>query len=338
MIEIGRSSIVLESRPGIEFENEGVFNPACIEKDGIIHIFYRAVRQGNFSTLGHCQIKDDQIISRPETPFMIPEYQYESHGIEDPRLTFIDGKYYLFYTAYDGQNALVAYATSNDLNTFTKQGLITPQISYDEAEDLFKNPTLIQKYIFYEKAFKQSRGNNVHLWEKDAMLFPQKINGRYALLHRILPGIQICYFDSFEELNQDFWRRYFKDLNKYIVLDPKFPFENSYIGGGCVPIDTPFGWLLIYHSAQEDLKNGQIYHACAALLDKNNPQKILGRLRRPLFSPETEWEKQGTVDNVVFPTSALVKDDILSIYYGAADTKIGLKNFSLSLLLKELLS
>lgn len=338
MIEIGHGSIVLESRPGIEFENEGVFNPACIEKDGIIHLFYRAVHQGNFSTLGYCQIKNNQIIYRPETPFLFPEYQYESHGIEDPRITCLDGKYYLLYTAYDGQNALVAYATSNDLNTFTKQGLITPQISYDEAEDIFRNTGIVNKYTFYEKVFRQSRGYNVHLWEKDTILFPKKINGHYAILHRILPGIQICYFDDFDQLTQDFWRRYLRNLNDYIVLDPRYLFENSYIGGGCVPIDTPQGWLLIYHSAQEDLKEGQIYHACAALLDKNNPQKVIGRLDHPLFSPEIEWEKQGFVNNVVFPTSAVVNDDILSIYYGAADTKIALRKFSLSKLLKELLS
>lgn len=338
MIKSDRGAIVLESRLGVEFENEGVLNPACIEKDGIVYMFYRAVRQGNFSALGYCQIRDNQVIYRSKEPVLSPEYKYEDHGIEDPRITCLDGRYYLFYTAYDGKNALVAYATSNDLKTFTKQGLITPQISYDEAEDIFRGSGVIKKYIFYEKAFRQSHGNNVHLWEKDAILFPKKINGRYALLHRILPGIQICYFDNFDQLTQDFWRNYLKNLNDFVVLDPKYSFENSYIGGGCVPIDTPDGWLLIYHSVQEDVKEGQIYHACAALLDKKDPQKVIGRLPYPLFSPKTDWEKEGVVNNVVFPTAAIVKDDVLSVYYGAADTRIAVKTFSLSALLKELLS
>jgi len=331
------NSIVLESRPGIEFENEGVLNPACIEKDGLIHLFYRAVRQGNFSTLGYCQIKDGQIINRSNLPFLSPEYQYEKHGIEDPRITYLDGKYYMFYTAYDGQNALAAYATSNDLKTFTKQGLISPQISYDEAEDIFRRSGVIQKYIFFEKVFRQTKGDNVYLWEKDAMLFPQKINGRFALIHRILPGIQICYFDNFDQLNQNFWRNYLENLADSIILDPKFPFEDAYIGGGCPPLDTPQGWLLIYHSAQNS-PEGQIYHACAALLDKDNPQKVIARLSHPLFSPEADWEKKGVIDNVVFPTSALIHDDTLSIYYGAADTRIAVHNFSLSKLLAELSS
>jgi len=336
MIKIDQGNVILESRPGIEFENEGVLNPACVEKDGLTHLFYRAVRKGNFSSLGYCQLQNGQVINRCQSPVMFPEYQYENHGVEDPRITYLDGKYYLFYTAYDGQNALIAYAVSNDLKTFTKKGLISPQISYDEAEDIFRDSGIIKKYIFFEKAFRQTKGENVYLWEKDAMLFPRKINGRYAMLHRILPGIQICYFDDFDQLTQDFWRQYLKNLNDFIVLDPKYSFENGYIGGGCVPIETPAGWLLIYHSAEESLKEGQIYHACAALLDKDNPQKCLGRLSYPLFSPEADWEKQGVIDNVVFPTGATIKDDLLSIYYGAADSKIGVRTLSLSQLLKEL--
>jgi len=340
MIKIDKGHIILESRPGVEFENEGVFNPGCIEKDGLIHMFYRASRKGNFtilgfSTLGYCQIKDQQIINRSEKPFMVPEHQYECQGIEDPRITYLDGIYYLLYTAFDSQNALVAYATSNDLKTFTKKGLITPQITYDEAEDIFRNSGIIKKYNYYENIFKKTRGSGVKLWDKDAMLFPRKINGQFALLHRILPGMQICYFDNFDQLTENFWRQYLKNLNDFVVLNPQYPFENAYIGGGCVPIETNVGWLLINHSV-EDTNEGRIYHASAALLDKNNPQKIIGRLPYPLFSPETNWEKQGVIDNVVFPTATVVKDDLLTIYYGAADTRIGVRTLSLSQLIKEL--
>ena len=329
-------NVVLESRPGVEFENEGVLNPACIEKDGLIHMFYRAVKKGNFSTIGYCQLKGNKVIIRNDFPLMIPEYHYESHGIEDPRITCLDGKYYMFYTAYDGKNALVAYATSSDLKTFAKKGLITPRISYDEAEDIFRDSGVLNKYIFFEKAFKQNKGDDICLWEKDTLLFPKKINGKYAILHRILPGIQICYFDDFDQLTQDFWRHYLKNLNDFVVLDPKYNFENSYIGGGSVPIETDLGWLLIYHSVQEEIKEGKVYHTCAALLDKNNPQKVIGRLSHPLFSPKNDWEKRGVIDNVVFPTGAIVKNDVLYIYYGAADTRIGVKSISLSGLLDEL--
>jgi predicted GH43/DUF377 family glycosyl hydrolase len=214
--------------------------------------------------------------------------------------------------------------------------LITPQISYDEAEDIFRNSGVAEKYGYFEKLFIKNKGEDVFLWEKDAVLFPKKINGQYALIHRILPGIQIYYFDDFDQLTQNFWREYFKKLNDFIVLEPKYPFENSYIGGGAVPVETDAGWLLIYHSVNEDISKGQVYNACAALLDKKNPQKVIGRLDRPLFSPTYEWEKKGLVDNVVFPTGVIVKDDLLSIYYGAADKRIGVASVNLEELLEEL--
>jgi beta-1,2-mannobiose phosphorylase / 1,2-beta-oligomannan phosphorylase len=336
MLKLEEARIVLESREGVEFESEGVLNPACVEKDGIIHMFYRAVGKGNFSTIGYCQIKDGKIIYRSDNPVMVPEFDYERQGIEDPRITFLEGKYYMLYTAYDGKNALVAYAISNDLKTFRKQGLITPQITYDEAEDIFRNSGIVKKYIFFEKIFKETKGQRVYLWEKDAMLLPKKINGHYALIHRILPGIQICYFDSFEELTRDFWRKYLTELGNNVIFDPKYQFEEGYIGAGCVPIETENGWLLIYHTAEET-EEGRVYRTAAALLDKNNLKRVIGRLPYPLFSPEKEWEKQGTIDNVVFPTGTIVKDDRLDIYYGAADTRIGVRSISISGLIKELL-
>ena len=121
MVKVSNGEIVLESRTNLEFENEGVLNPACVEKDGIVHMFYRAVRRGGFSTIGYCQLKDNKVIYRSEKPILFPEYSYEKGGLEDPRITFLEGKYYLLYTAYDGLSALVAYATSSDLKTWTKK-------------------------------------------------------------------------------------------------------------------------------------------------------------------------------------------------------------------------
>lgn len=336
MIDVSKGKILLESRPNFEFENGGVLNPACIEKDGVIHMFYRSVRKRNFSTIGYCQIKDGQVINRSDTPILKPEYLYERMGMEDPRITFLEGKYYLLYTAFDGLNALIAYATSTDLIHWTKKGLISPQISYDEAEDIFKESGVSEKYTFFEQYYRYENGDKVHLWEKDAMLFPKKINGKFALIHRVLPGIQICYFDDFEQLTQKFWRDYFVNLNSFIIIDPKLNHESSYIGGGAVPIETEKGWLLIYHSVEEH-KSNKIYRTSVALLDLKNPQKVIGQLPYPLFSPEEIWEKRGEVNNVVFPTATSIDGDVLSIYYGAADNKVGVRTVSFSSLLKELI-
>lgn len=336
MIDVSKGEIILAARPEIEFENEGVLNPACVDSDGITHMFYRAAKRGNFSTIGYCQIKKGKVVFRSDQPVLVPEYQYERQGLEDPRVTFLDGKYYMMYTAFDGQNAIVAYATSNDLKNWKKMGPVSPQMSYDEAEDIFKTSGLGEKYTFYEETFRKNRGNNVKLWEKDAMLFPKKINGKYALIHRVLPGIQICYFDDFEELTLSFWKNYLKELKSFLVIEPKYSFENAYIGGGCVPIETTVGWVIIYHSVETNIDKGQVYHACAALLDKNNPTKLIGRLNYPLFSPAEEWEKKGVINNVVFPTGTSLDDGVLSIFYGAADDTIGVRKLNLSVLLDEL--
>ena len=334
MVNVRDGGVVLRKRP-FEFESNGVLNPGCIEHDGATHMFYRAVRDGNYSSIGYCQLNGKEIIKRLGYPIIVPEHDYEKHGVEDPRITKIGDTFYILYTAYDGFNARVAYATSKNMLHFEKHGLISPQISYDEAEDIFNKTGVSEKYIFFESQLREINGDGIMLWEKDAVLFPEKINGKFAMLHRILPGIQIAYFENFSDLRIGYWKKYLAELNKHVVMDPKYPHENRYIGSGCPPIKTEIGWLLIYHTVEVTLTE-RIYHASAALLDLKNPGKVIARLQKPLFSPTETWEKKGVVNNVVFPTGAIQKNDDLYIYYGAADDCIGLKIVSISELLTEL--
>jgi predicted GH43/DUF377 family glycosyl hydrolase/mannose-6-phosphate isomerase-like protein (cupin superfamily) len=335
MLNIKNEGIILEKSENAH-ENRAVLNPACLEKNGSLHMFYRAVRQDMVSTIGYCRFENGQLVERAAQPVLAPEHDYERCGLEDPRLVEFEGLYYLFYTAYDGKNARIAYATSPDLKVFTKHGLISPSLTYDEAEDLYRQSGVRDKYIFFEAYFKDVTDRNVLLWEKDAFIFPRRLNGRLAMVHRILPGIQAIPFDDFLQLaDVDFWRSYLKELNQHIILDSEHRFENRNIGGGCPPIETPDGWLMIYH-AVEDRPRGRVYHAAAALLDLNDPTKLIGRLPKPLFSPEAEPELHGDVNNVVFPTSAMVRGDRLVIYYGAADTCIMAKSIDLQELLEAL--
>ena len=122
MLNIKDEGIVLE-KSEVAFESKAVFNPACVEIDGITHMFYRALNQNDVSSIGYCQIKDGQVIARAKQPAIFPEFDYEKMGTEDPRITYLDGTYYMFYTGYDGKNALICYATSPDLVTFTKHGV-----------------------------------------------------------------------------------------------------------------------------------------------------------------------------------------------------------------------
>jgi len=334
VITVKNEGIILE-KTNLEFEKKGVLNPACIQVDGITHMFYRAINHNDISSIGYCQLKDNKVVKRLKEPVLFPEYDYEKKGVEDPRITLLEGTYYLFYTAHDGKNALIAYATSKDLVHFVKQGLISPKISYDEAEDIFRTSKVRERYTMFEMLYKESGGKDILLFEKDASLFPKKINNKFALLHRILPGMQIIYFNNFSDLTLDYWRNYFKNLGDFVVLDPLFWFENRNIGGGCPPIETKDGWLIIYH-AVEDTPLGKIYHTTAALLDLKNPLKVLGRLTEPLFSPKASWEKNGIIDNVVFPTGAVVRNKRLYIYHGAADKLIAAKSVDLIELLTQL--
>ena len=143
------------------------------------------------------------------------------------------------------------------------------------------------------------------------------------------------YFDNFLDLTEDYWKEHLRNLGSHIVLDPEYRFESRNIGGGCPPIETKEGWLLIYHGV-EDALQGRTYHAGAALLDLDNPTKVIGRLKQPLFSPVEPWEKQGDVNNVVFPTGTILREGRLFIYYGAADKLIAAKSLEMEELLREL--
>jgi len=337
MIKVKKEGILLEPTDN-EFENQGVLNPACIQDGNTIHMFYRAVREGNFSSIGYCKLDGPlKIVERLDKPLIVPETEEEKHGIEDPRIVFFEGQYYLFYSAYDGKSSLVAYATSKDLKKWKKQSIISPKITYDEAEDYFREGAmkLKEKYFFFESYYKDVVGPDVMLWEKDAFIFPKRINGKIALLHRVLPDIQIIYFNDFKELTNDFWKEYLKKLGDHVVLEPEHGYESRNIGGGAPFIETDEGWLMIYHAVQDSNK-GKVYHASAALFDKDDPTKVIGHLKDPLFSPDMDYELSGDVDNVVFPSGTAVFDDRLYIYYGAADKRIAVASVSMEDLLNEL--
>lgn len=322
------------------FETEGVLNPAVVREGDRVHLFYRAVSKGNYSTIGYCKLKGPLFVEeRMDTPVLFPQCEYESKGIEDPRIVRIEDLYYLTYTAYDGINALGALALSKDLIHFNKLGLIVPQITYNEFSHLAESKGAInEKYLRFNKhdGVQQVHGRKVHIWDKNVMFFPRRINGKLYFLHRVRPDIQIVAVNNLEELTPEFWQNYFLHIDTCIVLSPKHKHEVSYIGGGCPPIETELGWLLIYHGVH-DTVNGYVYCACAALLDLEDPQKEIARLPYPLFKPEYEWELKGEVNNVCFPTGTALFDDILYIYYGAADEQIACASVSLPSLLEELL-
>lgn len=341
MINVEKHGIIL-SATDHEFENNAVLNPGVFQEGNTVHIFYRAVQEGNFSTVGYAKAEGPlRVVERHEQPLIGRDFEYEKNGVEDPRIVKIDDTYYLTYTAYDGSNALGALATSTDLVHFDKQGILTPQLNYRDYEALLRcgdKGQLNTKYHRYYDMFEKlgiADNTNIFIYDKDVVFFPRKINGKFAMLHRLWPSIQIAYFEHWHDLTTSYWENYIRNLSDYIVLDPKVGFEGHYIGGGCPPIETDDGWLIIYHGVEEVAK-GRIYHASAALVQIDKPELEISRLPYPLFSPTKDWEKHGEVNNVVFPTGSALFGDNLYLYYGAADRHIAVASVDINELLLEL--
>ncbi len=339
MVKVTKHGIILHTCDHF-FESEGVLNPGVIKVDGKIHMFYRAVAIDNYSTIGYCLLSSPlKVEHRNPKPLLIPQFDYEFQGLEDPRIVKIDKTFYMTYTAYDGVNALGALATSEDLVHWKKHGIVVPQVTYDEFMHFTKNTLKSSpKYNRYnlEEDVRLHFKRKVFIWDKNLIFFPRKIKGSFYFIHRIKPDIQIVVaVEKIEDLTVEFWQHYFSKFDEYIVLKPRFDHEVSYIGSGCPPIETKDGWLIIYHGVH-DTVDGYVYSACAALLDLETPQKEIARLPLPLFFPEEIWELKGEVNNVCFPTGAVVDGDRLYIYYGAADQRIAVASVNMLELLQDL--
>jgi predicted GH43/DUF377 family glycosyl hydrolase len=331
MVNVKKEGIILE-KTALDFEHNGVLNPAAIREGDFVHLFYRAVSEGNHSSIGYCKLNGPlQVENRMDKPILVPEFDYECKGIEDPRLVKIEDLYYLTYTAFDGINALGCLATSTDLIHFEKRGILAPQLTHEEFINLVKtNPFVdFERYGYnLEEGIHTKDGIKMLVWDKNIIFFPRKIGGKVQF---------VATADPLHDLTPAFWKNYFLNIHESQLFLPKYDHELSYIGGGCPPIETEFGWLLIYHGVKNSLE-GNVYSACAALLDLDNPRKEIARLPYPLFVPKYEWELTGEVNNVCFPTGAVVFEDTLYIYYGAADKLIACASMSLSELIQELLA
>jgi predicted GH43/DUF377 family glycosyl hydrolase len=337
MIKVKKEGIILYHTE-LEFENDGVLNPAVYQEGNTVHVFYRAVRQGNFSTIGYAKLKGPlEVVDRIKKPLIVPSSTIDKQGVEDARIVKIEETFYMSYTSYDGVNALGSYATSKDLKEFEKHGIIVPQVNYKTFCKLTdKKCNLNDRYAYYNCETGGEEERHGFISDKNLIFFPRLINGKFTFLHRIRPDIQIAAVKKLSELTQDFWYSYLENLEENILLTSKYDHESSYIGGGSPPIETPEGWLLIYHGARKS-DVGYVYSACASLLDLEDPTKEIARLPYPLFTPDQKWELTGYVNNVVFPSGTARFGERLYIYYGAADKRIAAASLEFDELIKALL-
>lgn len=292
---------ILESIPHHPWESQAVLNPGTIQDGNIVHMLYRAVEGNNFSTIGYAKLdREGHILERRTEPVITRTEYYEKQGCEDARIVKFGDTYYIFYTAFDGNSIRECVASTKDFVTFSKHGIIIPKIS-----------------------------------DKDAMIFPELINNKVVLIHRVEPNIQFAYFDSIENLlrgDDRYWKEYLDRLDEFVVMMPQFEWEAKKIGAGPPPIKTEKGWLLIYHGVDRNL----VYRGGAALLDLNNPAKVIARLSQPIIEPERDYEIYGDVPNVVFPEGTAVFGDQLFVYYGGADKVIAMATININELIDAL--
>lgn len=293
---------ILEPIATHPWESQAVLNPGTIKEGEIVHMLYRAVEGDNFSTIGYAKLdRQGKILERLPEPVIAQTEPYEKQGCEDARIVKFDNTYYIFYTAYDGKNVRVSVASTTDFKTYKKHGIVIPNVP-----------------------------------NKDAMIFPEPINGKIILIHRIEPNIQFAYFDSIEEMlsgDENYWQKYLPQLDEYTVMRPAFTWEASKVGAGPPPIKTDRGWLLIYHGVDKNM----IYRGGAALLDLENPARIIARLPEPIIEPIRLYEIEGDVPNVVFPEGTALFGEELQVYYGGADKVIAMATVNINQLLDALL-
>ncbi len=293
----------------IEWQTLGVFNPAVVHEDGKFHIVYRAQSATTgTSVMGYASSRDgfhidenfDEPIYFPRESFELKIHETGYSGCEDPRVTRIDDKYYMVYTAYDGVNPPRVAMTSILVTDFLKH-------NWNWSQAQLISPPGVD--------------------DKDACVVKGKHPGTYLAFHRL--GYDI-WLDIRKDLvfNESDW------LKGEVIAHPRADrWDNVKLGISGPPIETDKGWLLLYHGVSEP---GGVYKVGAMLLDYDDPHKVLARTDDPVFEPETEYEKVGVVPNVVFPCGAVVVDETIFMYYGGADEVVGVATMPLKDLLKLL--
>jgi predicted GH43/DUF377 family glycosyl hydrolase len=323
-LERHENNPIIEPRTGNYWEMKATFNPGAVYADHRVHLLYRAIGGDDISVLGYASSEDGvnfqdrspepvytSLVTKNTTPKeeqvkLSPTYFSGggwNGGCEDPRLTLIDDKVYLTYTAFDGWGSLRIALSSIELEDF------------------------LNKNWRWKRSAMISPKGEVH---KNWVLFPEKIHGKFAILHSISPTILIDYFDSLD----DFDGEETVITSKYNRVSRTGAWDSWIRGAGPPPLKTELGWLLFYHAM--DLLDPNRYKLGAMILDNDDPTKILYRSRTPILEPDFDYENQGFKAGVVYSCGAVIKDGELYVYYGGGDSVVCVAMANLQNFLYEL--
>lgn len=272
-----------------------VFNAAATYLDNRVHVLYRAIGDDGISRLGYASSPDGlHFDERLSSPVFAPVDVNERCGCEDPRLTPLNGRYIMTYTAFRDR-ILCAFQ------------IAMTSISQED---------FLNKHWNWESRWFPFPG----VQNKNAVILPHKINGSYVMLHRIHPDICVAYSTDLTR-----WH----DIKA--VMGPRQEMWDCIkIGASGPPIEIDEGWLLIYHGVDAR----KIYRLGTAILEKENPERVIYRSEEPILEPKEDYERFGFIPNVVFSCGAVLLDSQLLIYYGGADTVIGVATFDLNKIIK----
>ncbi|HEX6670891.1 MAG TPA: hypothetical protein VF084_01565 [Nitrososphaeraceae archaeon] len=302
------------------WESKAVFNCTASYDGRKIHMLYRAIGEYDhyISRIGYGNSTDGFNFTRRNNPAIFPTEEYEIYGMEDPRATQIGDEIFISYVVLSDYvksypKVFSALAVTKDYKKFNKLGIITKNFNYNKGITFFPGK--------FKLDYNLSNNNNTNN------------NTYYLILHR--PDISIDL--NLKKLGRDIYLSITNSLstlnNSIILLKPEQAWENLKIGTGPSPIKTRKGWLLFYHGVSID----RIYRVGAALLDLKDPRQIIARTKQPLLEPVEKYEKIGDVNNVVFPTGAVVIDDKILLYYGGADKVCCLASANLNELLEYIM-
>ncbi|GAB3804224.1 glycoside hydrolase family 130 protein [Humibacter antri] len=285
-------------RPGRHhWESASVYNPAAVVVGDRVALLYRAHADDIVSSLGLAFSEDGFRFTTEPEPVMVPEHEWERYGCEDPRLSVIDGVFYLTYTGWDRECARLCLATSDDLRTWTKHGPIVPGIN-----------------TF--RGIRQTPGTD---WSKAGVILPERIDGRWLMWFGE-GNIHLAVSDDLLHWTPD----------PEPVLRPlPGSFYAELVETGPQPVRTRSGHVLLLHNGAAEDADGRVGYACGQLLiDPHHPDRIAAVLSEPWLKPRSQEELHGLVDDVTFVEGLAFFRGTWFAYYGQGDSSIGVATFT----------
>jgi predicted GH43/DUF377 family glycosyl hydrolase len=298
-----------------DFEKEAVMNPAAIHDGDRTHLFYRAIGSDGVSRIGYASSGDGKNFDDrlpypvfalegpdPHLAAMRRAYALKNYpalvasggswgGTEDPRAVLIDGRVYVSFSAFHNWDSVRIGVTSIDVEDLKKKNWKwTPPAFLSPQQQVHKN------------------------W----VLFPEKIFGKFALIHSIAPKVEVAYVNDFSKVGTEEPFVASAERARVDVNQEKGKYWHERMrGAGTPPIKTPAGWLVFYHAMQAGQHNK--YKLGAMLLDRDDPTKVIARAPTPVLEPDAHYENNGIKPGIVYASGATVHNDLLTVYYGAAD-------------------